>query len=78
MFINVEMPMIVGILTFMSMVNVILSLTEHEKCFITSGPGDELTGPIFEQKASEYNQNTPLPHIADQPKVLQGSDTNQR
>ena len=30
---------IVGILTFMSRINLILSLVENEKSFITSGPG---------------------------------------
>ena len=33
MLINVKMPIIVGILTFMSMINVMLSLVEHEKTF---------------------------------------------
>ena len=37
--INVKMPTIVGILTFMSRKNFMLSWVEHEKCFITSGPG---------------------------------------
>ena len=36
--IHVKMPTIVGILTFMSRKNFILSLVEHEKSFITSGP----------------------------------------
>ena len=35
MFINVKMPTIVGILTFMSRKNF---MTKHEKSFITSGP----------------------------------------
>ena len=39
MLINVKMPMIVGILTFMSRINFVLSRVEHEKSFITSGPG---------------------------------------
>ena len=38
MLINVKMPTIVGILTFISMINFVLSLVEHEKSFITSGP----------------------------------------
>ena len=38
MLINVKMPTIVGILTFMSTINVMLSWVEHEKSFITSGP----------------------------------------
>ena len=36
--INVKMPTIVGILTFMSRKNFMLSLVEHEKSFITSRP----------------------------------------
>ena len=36
--INVKMPTIVGILTFMSKKNFVLSWVEHEKSFITSGP----------------------------------------
>ena len=39
LFINVKMPRIVGILTFMSRKNFMLSLAGHEKCFITSWPG---------------------------------------
>ena len=38
MLINVKMPTIVGILTFMSRINFVLSLVEHGKSFITSGP----------------------------------------
>ena len=38
MLINVKMPTIVGILTFMSRINFVLSWVEHEKSFITSGP----------------------------------------
>ena len=37
MLINVNMPTIVGILTFMSRINFMLSWVEHEK-FITSWP----------------------------------------
>ena len=36
--INVKMPTIVGILTFVSRKNFMLSWVEHEKSFITSGP----------------------------------------
>ena len=36
--INVKMQTIVGILTFMSRKNLMLSWVEHEKSFITSGP----------------------------------------
>ena len=35
---NVKMPTIVGILIFMSRINLMLSWVEHEKSFITSGP----------------------------------------
>ena len=38
MLINVKMPTMVGILTFMSRINFVLSWVEHEKSFITSGP----------------------------------------
>ena len=37
--INVKMPTIVGILTFVSRKNFMLNSVEHEKSFITSGPG---------------------------------------
>ena len=36
--INVKMPTIVGILTFMSRKNFMLNSVEHEKSFTTSGP----------------------------------------
>ena len=36
--INVKMPTIVGILTFMSRIDFVLN-DEYEKSFITSGPG---------------------------------------
>ena len=39
MLINVKMPTIVGILKFVSRINFVLSWVEHEKSFITSGPG---------------------------------------
>ena len=35
---NVKMPTIVDILTFMSMINFMLSRVEQEKSFINSGP----------------------------------------
>ena len=38
--INVKMPTIVGILTFKSRINFVLSWVEHGKSIITSGPGD--------------------------------------
>ena len=43
--INVKMPTIVGILTFMSRKNFILSRVEHEKTLITSGPGRGIVLP---------------------------------
>ena len=36
---NVKMPTCVGILTFMSIINFMLSWVEHKKSFITSRPG---------------------------------------
>ena len=39
MLINVKMPTIVCILTFMSRINCVLSWVEYERSFITSGPG---------------------------------------
>ena len=38
MLINVKMPTIFGILTFMSRIDFVLSRVEHEKSFITSRP----------------------------------------
>ena len=38
MLLNAKMPTIVGILTFMSMINFVLSSVEYEKSFITSRP----------------------------------------
>ena len=39
MLINVKMPTIVGILTFMSWINFVLSWVEHGKSLLISGPG---------------------------------------
>ena len=39
MLINVKMPTIVGVLTFMSKINFVPSGVEYEKSFITLGPG---------------------------------------
>ena len=39
MLINVKMPSIVGILTFKSRINFVLSSVEHGKSFKTLGPG---------------------------------------
>ena len=36
--VNVKMPAIVGIFTFMRRINFVLSGVEHEKSFIISGP----------------------------------------
>ena len=36
---NIKMPTIVGILTFMSRINFVLSCVEYEKNYITSEPG---------------------------------------
>ena len=41
--INVKMPTTIGILTFMSGINFMLSSAEHEKSFITSGPGSSVS-----------------------------------
>ena len=73
MLINVKMPAIVGILTFMSRINFVLSWVEHEKSFITSGPwhpfsifsGQPLDsgGPkyrVYLQKTSKIYKNHPL------------------
>ena len=46
MLINVKMPTIVGILTYISIINFMLSLVEHVKSFITSGPGIILAGVL--------------------------------
>ena len=54
MLINVEMPTIVGILAFMSMINFMLSIVEHEKCFITSRPSTILYGIIHQSRKGHY------------------------
>ena len=46
MLINVKMPTIVGILTFMSRINFMLSRVEHEKSCITSRT-DWLSGDVI-------------------------------
>ena len=38
MLINIKMPTVDGILTFLSMINFMLNLDEHEKSFIPLGP----------------------------------------
>ena len=45
---NIKMPTIVGILTLMSRINFMLSLVEHGKIFITSGPDLPVKGGNFE------------------------------
>ena len=54
--INVKMPRIVGILTFMSRKNFMLSCVEHEKSFITSGPGLNWVHPgtVLRAVGAEY------------------------
>ena len=54
MLINVKMPMIVGISTFMSWISFMLSWVEYEKRFITSGPSPIWTSTfehIYNEKA---------------------------
>ena len=53
--INVKMSTIVGILTFMSRKNFMLSEVEHEKSFITSGPGKRAIPFPIELKSSSLN-----------------------
>ena len=47
LFINVKMPTNVGILTFMSRINFMLSWVKSEKRFITTGPGSVLFASSF-------------------------------
>ena len=42
--INVKMPTIVGILTYMSRINFMLGWAESERSFITSGPSVHVSG----------------------------------
>ena len=56
MLINVKMPTIVGILTFMSMLNVIISSVEHNKCLITSRSGDTITAYQSQHNAEDGTQ----------------------
>ena len=48
---NVKIPTIVGILTFISMINCMFSLVEYEnvKSFITSGPVIKTIEPRYEK-----------------------------
>ena len=43
---NVKMPTLVGILTFMSRISFVLSWVEHEKSFITLGPGETVVSAL--------------------------------
>ena len=60
MLINVKMPTIVGILTFMSWISFMLSWVEYEKSFITSGPSpvwtfkEDVCAYIYDDKAYKY------------------------
>ena len=56
MLINVKMPTIVGILTFMSRINFVLSWLEHEKSFITSGPEFLLLLKILQINVAIYGK----------------------
>ena len=56
MFINVKMPTIVGILTFMSRKNFMLNSVEHEKSFITSGPGSHVGEGVKVYSASQWTK----------------------
>ena len=57
MLINVKMPTIVGILTFMSRINFVLSLVEPELSFITSGPGFPIRWCYCKATSLFLNQN---------------------
>ena len=47
--INVKVPTVVGILTFMSRKNFMLRRAEHEKRFKTSGPGNYMNLPTMQR-----------------------------
>ena len=49
MLIIVKMPTIVGILTFMSRINFVLSSVEHEKSFITLGQVQNKISPFLKE-----------------------------
>ena len=57
MLINVKMPTIVGILTFMSWISFVLSWVEYEKSFIILGPShvwtfiEDVCAYIYDDKA---------------------------
>ena len=52
--INVKMPTAVGILTFMSRLNVMLRLNERENNWITSRPGHSLSLTSHEETMGPY------------------------
>ena len=58
--INVKMPTIVGILTFMSRINFVLSCVEHEKSFITSGPENSTVQSLY--NTPHYNTDLDITH----------------
>ena len=60
MLINVKMPTIVGILTFMSRINFLLNLVEYEKSFITSGP--DLIYMLTTEMVTGYGKNWGVVH----------------
>ena len=72
MLINVKMPTIVDILTFMSRINFVLSWVEHGKSFITSGPGCRSThgterkitqtATRLQERQSKQQAHPPPPH----------------
>ena len=56
MLINVKMPTIVVILTFMSRITFVLSRVEHGKSFLTSGPGRIVVGSLSLQSYCKFIQ----------------------
>ena len=54
MLIYVKMSTIVGILTLMSIINLVLGLIEHEKSFITSGLVLQTRVNFFEKNLDQY------------------------
>ena len=64
--IHVKMPTIVGILTYMSGKNFMLNWVEHEKSFITSGPG-QIT---FLFNLNLYSIDGQLPHKFQENRII--------
>ena len=78
MLINVKMPTIVGILTFMSRINFVLNWVEHEKCFVTSGPDLRLikgTGRMFLKIKDSLMNNTTIYQYEHPPTKPEGNKT---